>query len=320
MFSSVLVLLFAFAYLNNAVKNYSVQFSYAQGDTTCSSYVGFVLTAVTDCNSFYFRNCSCSGAVCASATCQQTIPADPPGAVVTARYDNADCTGDVSSYIAISSGACNYKGNNQSTRIDCAGSFSQTDYDTSDCSGTGTVVIPSTPFEGSVCQAGFYLACALKCFHKESTITIGDKQFSYDDLKKSDSPCAIPHEFKANGLKITTTCPGVLRVTPEHLVMTPSGFVMAGHLKTGDQLFSEIHAEKADCTITDVQADVDGQYFGLNCETGHVVSDGYWVSTFGYNHNIPAAWMRFGSKIFGVKTASRIGDSVANLLQRFGLL
>jgi hypothetical protein len=315
----MLVLVLLFAYLSSAV-NYSVIYSYDSADSTCSNgYVGFYADAgqFQSCGSVNY-SCQCIGSACSKAGCEPALPADPPGAIVFATYAADDCSGDALTYAAATSGLCVLNAGGGSIKTECAGSFVQTTYTTSDCTGSGSEV--SAAFSGSRCESGFYISCALKCFHKESTITIGEKDYSFDDLKKEDSPCAIPHVFKANGLKIATTCPGVLRVTSEHLVMTPFGFKMAGHLRTGDKLFSKTHAKEADCTITDIQSDVNGQYFGLNCESNHVVSDGYWVSTFGYNHNIPDAWMHYGSKIFGVKTASRIGDSVANLLQRFGLL
>jgi hypothetical protein len=55
---------------------------------------------------------------------------------------------------------CNY------SRIECAGNFIQTNYDTPDCSGTGTEVA-NGPNPGNICQNGFSISCALKCFHKE---------------------------------------------------------------------------------------------------------------------------------------------------------
>jgi hypothetical protein len=54
-------------------------------------------------------------------------------------------------------------------------------------------------------------------------VTVAGKKLTYDDFKASDSPCNIPHEFQSSGVKITTTCPGVLQLTAEHLVMTSEG-------------------------------------------------------------------------------------------------
>jgi len=311
-----LVLLFAYL---GSTANYSIGYVYDTSDTTCSQpYLGFAASNIGNSTCFP-SNCTLVGNQNLQTTCSTTIPADPAGAVVFASYVNQDCTGDATLYTAATSGTCNPKSGGGSTVIECAGNFKETDYTSDDCTTGGTVQF-DIPFSGSLCNAGNYFSCALKCFHKESTITIDEKPYSYEDLKKSDSPCAIPHEFRANGLKIATTCPGVLRVTSEHLVMTADGWKMAGQLKEGDKLFSELHSDNADCTVTDINSDVNGQYFGLNCENSHVESDGYWVSTFGYTHEVPATWMKVVSKLFGVKFASNFGDKISTLLQRWGFV
>jgi len=142
---------------------------------------------------------------------------------------------------------------------------------------------------------------------------------TYDDFKASDSPCNIPHEFQASGVKVTTTCPGVLRLTAEHLVMTPEGFKAAGELLAGDRLYSKVHGDVADCTVISVESEVSGKYYGLNCEDGHVEADGYWVSTFGVQHTIPNAWMKVASKFIGVRYASHLGDRIASALKYWGM-
>jgi len=101
--------------------------------------------------------------------------------------------------------------------------------------------------------------------------------------------------------------------------MTPDGFRPAGSLKEGDRLYSKVHSTAAaDCAIISIESEVNQLYYGLNCEDGHVEVDGYWVSTFGVQHSLPNAWMKLASKVFGVKTASRIGDRVATLLHDWG--
>jgi len=312
-----LVLLFAYL---GSTANYSISYVFGVGDTTCSGgYIAFSANLVSSSGSCFATNCTNIGSQYGKTVCDTSLPADPAGAIVSGQYANQDCSGDPTFYAAASSGTCNPKTDGTSTKVECAGNYKQTDYTSPDCTTGGSVSV-DVPFSGSFCTAGTYLSCALKCFHTESTITIGDKPYSYEDLKKEDSPCAIPHEFKANGLKIATTCPGVLRVTSEHLVMTSNGWKMAGELREGDKLFSKVHSENADCTITDISSDVGGQYFGLNCESSHVGSDGYWVSTFGYTHNIPAAWMNVVSKLFGVKFASNLGDKISHLLQRWSIV
>jgi len=142
---------------------------------------------------------------------------------------------------------------------------------------------------------------------------------TYDDFKAEGSPCAIPHEMEANGIKIKTKCEGELRLTAEHLVMTPEGFKKAGSLAVGDFLHSQIEGP-ADCEIVEITAEIRQTYYGLNCENSHVECDGYWVSTFGITHDIPSMWMNVASKVVGVKLASKIGDFVAQNLNALGLI
>jgi len=131
--------------------------------------------------------------------------------------------------------------------------------------------------------------------------------------------CAIPHIVKSNGVKISTTCPGHLRLTHEHLVYTPAGLVAVGTIKVGDFLFSDMN-EKVLCEVTMVEEEYAQTYFGLNCEDSEVLASGYKTSTFGIFHAVPAMWMKYGSKILGVHTASALGDSVASVLATFRLI
>jgi hypothetical protein len=103
--------------------------------------------------------------------------------------------------------------------------------------------------------------------------------------------------------------------------MTPGGWKKAGDLNIGDRLFSKVHSEEeADCEITHMETELKQQYFGLNCENSHVEANGYWVSTFGITHNIPAAWMKILTRVVGVKAASRAGDYFNALLSRWNLI
>jgi hypothetical protein len=102
--------------------------------------------------------------------------------------------------------------------------------------------------------------------------------------------------------------------------MTPVGWVQAGDLKVGDKLFSQIHSETADCEITAVEVEKNQKYFGLNCANSEVKANGYWVSTFGDVHTLPAAWMKAMSAVVGVHKASAWGDCIANFLYGWGVL
>jgi hypothetical protein len=61
-------------------------------------------------------------------------------------------------------------------------------------------------------------------------------------------------------------------------------------------------------------------YFGLNCVESFVLADGIKTSTFGFFHSIPAAWMKYASRLLGVKRASTLGDSIVQWLNKMKLL
>jgi len=162
------------------------------------------------------------------------------------------------------------------------------------------------------------------CFHRDTIIRYQNLEVTLKSLLDGSSnvPCVVPHHFSSlSGVKISTTCAGVLRLTPEHLVMTSSGWKMAGHLKVDDIIFSKLHnSETGKCQITQIEMETNQEYFGLNCEDSHVLADGYWVSTFGNYHNVPAFWMKYASRVIGIVHASKLGDFVAQFLASLHLL
>jgi len=93
----------------------------------------------------------------------------------------------------------------------------------------------------------------------------------------------------------------------------------AASVKVGDFLYSDMD-EKNTCEVTKVDMEMDQTYFGLNCEESEVLASGYKTSTFGISHSIPAFWMKYASKIFGIQTASSIGDAFVGLLFKMHLL
>jgi hypothetical protein len=131
-------------------------------------------------------------------------------------------------------------------------------------------------------------------------------------LVKADSPCFVPHIIHASGVKLSTACSNTmpLRLSGEHLVWTPTGYVQADSLKVGDFLYDQ---ENNQCEINLVESELNQEYYGLNCEDSEVLADGWKVSTFGITHNVPSLWMKFSSKLFGVKLSSLIGDRFASL-------
>jgi hypothetical protein len=141
-------------------------------------------------------------------------------------------------------------------------------------------------------------------------------------LRRDSSKCVVPHVYKnVIGVKIETDCEGAkpLRLTPDHLVYTQKGLVAAGTISRGDFLFHDF-AQTKRCEVTDTSREF-ANYFGLNCaESSTVRAEGFKTSTFGYSDAIPAAWMRWGSKLFGLHRASAIGDSVANFLYSWNVI
>ena len=61
------------------------------------------------------------------------------------------------------------------------------------------------------------------------------------------------------------------------------------------------------------------RYFGLNCEESVVLANGLKTSTFGEFHEVPSLWMKFSSKVFGVKMASFIGVKLEDIARNLKL-
>jgi hypothetical protein len=99
----------------------------------------------------------------------------------------------------------------------------------------------------------------------------------------------------------------VLRLTGDHLVFTLAGLKAAASVAVGDTVFADL-SETERCSVVHVASE-DAQhkqtYFGLNCLESIVLADGIKTSTFGHYHWFPAAWMKYASKVLGVKRASK---------------
>jgi len=108
-------------------------------------------------------------------------------------------------------------------------------------------------------------------------------------------------------------------LTDDHLVYAHDGLRAAATIKVGDFLYSDME-EKNTCEVTKVEIEIGQTYFGLNCEESEVLADGYKTSTFGIFHEVPAAWMKYASKILGVHAASSLGDSFATLFSKLNLI
>jgi hypothetical protein len=189
--------------------------------------------------------------------------------------------------------------------------------DTVDIS-TSCFQYPAELLSGSSTGSGSSTCHAGSCFHKETQVLYQKQVLAMKDLEDHHS-CAIPHVIKTDGVKITTTCNKALRVTRDHLVYTQEGLKTAGSVKVGDFLYNDMN-EKQVCEVTTIEVEHHQEYFGLNCEESVVLANGYKTSTFGVTHDLPAIWMRYASKIFGINAASNFGDMVASFIKSWGLL
>jgi len=314
-----------FLVFTNAIT-YQVIKAWTGGATSCSGgYQGLVVVnASVTCTSAV---CACTSSGCSTVECLTSIPADPANAVVAAQYSDATCSsGIVSFYAAATNGACFPGTANFTTSgsYNCAnGQFSQNSYTNGGCTGTPSSVTGPFALSGTVCASGLYFRCpSATCFHKDTVVNYHDKKVSFETLKDetAEVPCTIPHVYQTEGVKITTTCEGVLRLTHEHLVMTENGWKAAGLLQVGDKLYSKVHSSTSDCEVTHLETEKHQEYFALNCEDSDVEANGYWVSTFGIQHRIPAMWMKAMSKVVGIKRASQIGDFIATKLNHWGFI
>lgn len=167
------------------------------------------------------------------------------------------------------------------------------------------------------------------CFHKDTLVTYKDqKNLRLSDLEHHPE-CRIPHTVIADGVTIETNKGHVLRLTDDHLVYTATrGLVPAAKLAIGDTLFTSLTTLTANfaskngdtCTVTQVTPESGETYFGLNCLDSVVLANGIKTSTFGRYHTIPAWWMRVAGSVFGAHTASSVGDSLVQFLNKIKLL
>ncbi len=149
------------------------------------------------------------------------------------------------------------------------------------------------------------------------------------DLKLSElekhPECAIPHIVTNNGVRIETADGHVVRLTGDHLVFTSTGLVPASDLKIGALLFTSLAGDDNDgnkhtTRVKRITTEHNQRYFGLNCLESIVLANGIRTSTFGRYHTIPSSWMSFIGRILGVRRASAVGDTVAQLLAKLGAL
>ena len=159
------------------------------------------------------------------------------------------------------------------------------------------------------------------CFHEDTLISYDGSSWTLEELLEGkESRCHVPHVVEEAGVEVWTSCEGNLRVTSSHLVFTVErGMVEAGKLRVGETLLRG-YGDSQQCIVerVEVQHKLE-RYFGLNCEESVVLASGYRTSTFGVYHLLPSLWMKFISKILGVKMASEVGDKIAQFLFSFSI-
>jgi len=116
------------------------------------------------------------------------------------------------------------------------------------------------PFNISGNGRFFFANCAPPCFHEQSEIAspVTGHMMTLKSLLRGDHPeCHIPHQLKANGVKLQVECPGeqqkrILRVTNDHLVHGEHGNVEAGNLRVGDVVFADLlHTQR--CHVESIE-------------------------------------------------------------------
>jgi len=270
--------------------------------------------------------CAASGCLLGlSVSCSNSTPAVPAGTAGFFSYSSNNCaTGTETALTAISS-TCGSILGVTSVRATCSGAnLIYSTFASASCTGTST---DQTISGNCVSGAGGSIrsTCSVAagtCFHKDSNVELHDgSAVTLASLGRHSPKCAVPHVHEnILGVKIETACKGTkpLRLTADHLVYTQKGLVAAGTIRAGDYLYRDM-AETQQCEVTGTFKEF-GTYYALNCEESTVRTEGFKTSTFGYNHAIPSAWMRYASKVFGVQRASAIGDSVANFLYKWNVI
>lgn len=172
-------------------------------------------------------------------------------------------------------------------------------------------------------------ASSAPCFHESTTIEYKGKWYTLQQLSSGDEKeCRVPHIVTSDGYVITISCSkdttsviSHLRLTGDHLIKTFNGkyekYISAENIPLGSVVVqSGSDAGTYQCKIVSKEKEFNQKYFGLNCLESTVYADGIQTSTFGSYHHIPSAWMRVVGCWFGIDSASRWGDSIAQWFHR----
>jgi len=262
-----------------------------------------------------------------TVTCPSSLPSPPPDAITIATYETSGCAGNPTAFISLAEGECNSAGSVSYELVCAGGQATYNLYQQAGCKGTPTAVNYQDQ-SGCISESGVSVSItgcggssSSKCFHEDTVITYNNEQLTLPALLAGTVPaCVVPHVKRSDGVAIHTACSAqALRLTPEHLVYSARGLLLASELRVGDSLFADVN-EQAVCNVTSIDAEARQRYFGLNCEDSVVLANGIKTSAFGVYHTVPTAWMKIASSLVGVKRASAIGDQIAAFLYDWSLV
>jgi len=303
-------------------QTYQITTGWSNSDCTGDLNVALILSDEGDCSAQ-----ACESGAKVECGIEDALKYGSLG-VVSLTFNSTDCTGTIIQAASIRKDVCVSTAPGTSSFLTCEdddGVTSVTNkiYLSPNCTGpveTNFVIEANNTCFPIADSGSQIVTCGAVCFHEDTLISYQGSKFTLAQLQTSEAPiCAIPHVVVSNGVKISTTCPGVLRLTNDHLVYTHDGLQSAATVKVGDFLYSDME-QKNTCEVTKIEIEVAQTYFGLNCEESEVLADGYKTSTFGIFHEVPAAWMKYASKVLGVHAASALGDSFASLLSKIKLI
>ncbi len=194
------------------------------------------------------------------------------------------------------------------------------------CRASFPASCPASSASGQVsaaCASGSGGGSSAPCFHKDTIINYAGKDHTFNEIR-AHPECSIPHVVDAKGVIVLAKCGTAemtLRLTDGHLVYTQRGLQAAGDLKPGqDTLFSDL-SETAKCQVLSVTKETQQHdYFGLNCLNSLVLASGLKSSTFEKLHSVPAFWMQVMGRVLGIRRASKLGDYIADLVQKMNFI
>lgn len=297
---------------------------YYSGDLTCSSaFTAMQIVESTTCtpsstctniNNNYGQKVSCVSAP----------PSYPSGwAALEIWTGSASCQGTSTGILVAPADTCTGKWIYSTAQFNCSNNLIlDCQASVATCGGCSSKTVTS----GGSCVTGnpttsfpilsYKFTCTSSsgtvCFHKDTMIEYESENFYVENIpEKLHDECVSPHTVKSDGVVIYSGCgTKPLRLTKDHLVFTERGLIAAENVNTKDFLIGN----GKNCQVIKIEEEKNQMYYGLNCKESIVYAEGVKCSTFGKMHIFPSFWMKWMSKLVGIKTASKIGDFFANLI------